>query len=208
MIKVYIVGEDPVTYTIIKKVLFYCSDQIKIISELPARGGEVKNKVSKFNRLSEHFPVILLMDLDNYTCAPELLDRLISNKNKNFIFNIAVDEAEAWLMADREGFSRYFSIDLNLIPKAIKTKQGGRKALKEMEFPYKSSMFFTHNLVPKSRNANVIRQFTPITGAAKGPEYNFGMLPFIQDFWDIDNAKSNSDSLNRMIDRIKRLESQ
>ena len=36
-----------------------------------------------------------------------------TNKNDNFIFNVAADEAEACLMADRVGFSEYYSIDIN-----------------------------------------------------------------------------------------------
>jgi hypothetical protein len=33
--KVYIVGEDPITYTKIKRILAYCSVAFGIISELP-----------------------------------------------------------------------------------------------------------------------------------------------------------------------------
>jgi hypothetical protein len=39
--KVYIVGEDPVTSAVIKKVLSYCSGEFEIIAELPARGGQI-----------------------------------------------------------------------------------------------------------------------------------------------------------------------
>lgn len=203
--KVYIVGEDPVTYAIIKRILSFCSGQFEIISELPARGGEIKNKIPQFNQLSNTNPVILLTDLDNNLCAPELLKKLIPAKNQNFIFNIAVDEAEAWLMADRRGFANYFSIDINLIPLSHRTKQGGRTELTEMNFSYKSSMYFTHELAKRSTNSIFVKQFIPKQGAAKGPEYNSAMLPFIQNIWNIDSAKENSDSLNRMISRINEL---
>jgi hypothetical protein len=179
--KVYIVGEDPVTYAIIKRVLAYCSGGFEIIAELPDQGGQVKSKILEFNALS------------------------ISDKNDNFIFNIAVDEAEAWLMADREGFANYFKIILEDMPTAHKTKQGGRKTLTEMNFSYKSSMFLTHELIKKSKHLEFIRQLTPKKGAAKGPEYNSCMLPFIQNIWNIDNARQNTDSLNRMIVRLQNL---
>jgi len=204
-IRLYIVGEDRATYAVIKKILSHCSDNFEIILELPARGGEVKNKISEFNKLSETYPVILLIDLDSNNCAPELLQQLITNKNDNFIFNIAVDEAEAWLMADREGFADYFKINLKEMPIACQTKQGGRKALTEMNFDYKSSMYLTHDLIKKSRSSEFIQQLTPKKGATKGPEYNDCILPFIQNKWDIDNAAQNSDSLSRMILRIKNL---
>ncbi len=204
--EVYIVGEDSVTYAIIKRVLSYCSPQVKIISELPARGGQVKSKITEFNKLSLSYPVILLIDLDNETCAPLLLEKLTcGNKNDNFIFNIAIDEAEAWLMADKEGFSEYFRIDIEDMPVSTQQKQGGRTPLIEMYFPYKSSMYLTHELIKKSKKEDYVLQLTAKKGAVKGPEYNNCMLPFIQQRWDIDVARVNADSLNRMIERIQTL---
>ena len=204
--KVYIVGEDAVTSTIIKKILAYCSADFEIIAELPARGGEVKKKISEFNTLSNTYPVVLLIDLDNNGCAPQLLKQLIIDKNNNFIINIAVDEAEAWLMADRKGFASYFKIKIEDMPSAHQTKQGGRKALTEMDFAYKSSMYLTRELIKKSKNAEYIQQLTPKKNAAKGPEYNSCILPFIQNVWNVNEACQNSDSLNRMIMRIKALQ--
>jgi len=203
--KVYIVGEDDVTLAVIKRALAYCSDDFEIISSLPARGGQVKSKISEFNKLSETHPVVLLIDLDNNDCAPQLIKQLVKDKNDDFIFNIAVDEAEAWLMADREGFASYFKIKINDMPSTHQTKQGGRKALTEMKFAYKSSMYLTHDLINKSKKSEYIQQLTPKKGAAKGPEYNSCILPFIQNSWNIDYARKNSDSLNRMIMRIEKL---
>ncbi|MDR1182220.1 MAG: DUF4276 family protein [Bacteroidales bacterium] len=204
--KVYIVGEDPVTYAVIEKVLAFCAPKIEIITKLPARGGEVKCKISEFNKLSESFPVILLTDLDATLCAPLLLAELLKeNKNERFIFNIAVDEAEAWLMADREGFSKYFNIEIGDMPIAALKKQGGRKKLIEMDFACKSSWYLTHELVNKMKKKEHRDQLTPKPGAAKGPEYNPCMLPFIDKYWNIERARINSDSLNRMILRIGNL---
>jgi hypothetical protein len=203
--RVYIVGEDDVTLAVIRRVLAYCSADYKIIQNLPARGGQIKSKISEFNKLSETHPVVLLIDLDSDDCAPLLFNTLVKDKNKNFIFNIAVDEAEAWLMADRKGFASYFKIKIEDMPSVYLTKQGGNKALTEMNFTYKSSMYLTHELIKKSKNSEYIQQLTPKKNAAKGPEYNSCMLPFIQNAWNIDDARKNSDSLNRMILRIEKL---
>jgi len=203
--KVYIVGEDDVTLAVIRRVLTHCSADYKIIQSLPARGGQIKSKISEFNKLSETHPVVLLIDLDNNDCAPQLLRQLIKDKKNDFIFNIAVDEAEAWLMADRKGFATYFKIKMEDMPFAHQTKQGGRKALTEMNFAYKSSRYLTHELIQKSKSSEFIQQLAPKNKASKGPEYNSCMLPFIQYAWNIDDARENSDSLNRMILRIENL---
>ncbi len=204
--KVYIVGEDAVTFSILKRVLRYCSNEIVILTELPARGGQIKSKIVEFNTLSASYPVILLTDLDAVMCAPELVRQIVPfPKNENFIFNVAIDEAEAWLMADIAGFATYFAIDANAMPISVMTKQGGRKQLPEMNFNYKSSMYLTHELIKKSKKTEFIQQFTPKQGAAKGPEYNSAIVPFIENKWSIDVARTNSDSLNRMILRINTL---
>ncbi|MCL1942941.1 MAG: hypothetical protein FWF54_05260 [Candidatus Azobacteroides sp.] len=74
-----------------------------------------------------------------------------------------------------------------------------------MCFKYKSSRYLTHELIKKIKKPEYIQQFTPRKGAAKGPEYNSCMLPFIKNQWNIENAMENSDSLSRMIFRIKNL---
>lgn len=44
--------------------------------------------------------------------------------------------------------------------------------------------------------------------ASKGPEYNVAILPFVKNIWNIDEAMKNSDSLSRMVLRLKRLSEQ
>lgn len=204
--KVYIVGEDEATKEIIKRVLTYCSNSFEIILELPARGGQIKQKIWNFNILSESYPVILLMDLDDKDCAPIVLQQFFhdTEKNNNFIFSIANDEAEAWLMADRNSFSDYFRVPVDLIPlpQRIRNK---KDYFYEMALPYKSSYYMVNQIIPNSRIKEFRDQMIPQNGAKKGKEYNSALTPFIINNWDIDNARINSDSLNRMITRIERL---
>lgn len=204
---VYIVGEDSATQEIIKRVISFCSAEIRIIAELPARGGQIKRDLAKFNELSKTFPVVLLTDLDAYNCAPEMLQRLMGTilKHSKFALNIAIDEAEAWLMADREGFSRYFHVPVNFIPLARSVRFKNNIYKNEMIFDYKSSLFMMNNIIPNSTKEEIIKQLKPRQGSKKGPEYNSAMEPFIRNHWDIENAMLNSDSLVRMINRINAL---
>jgi hypothetical protein len=204
--KVYIVGEDDATRGIIKRVLKFCSDDFEIISELPARGSQIKEKILNFNNLANAFPVVLLMDLDEKDCAPIVIQSFfkITPKNNNFIISIAIDEAEAWLMADRENFSNYFRVPIEKIPlpKKIKNK---KEYYPEMDFPYKSSYYMVNQIIPFSRIKEFKDQMIPQNGAKKGKEYNSALNPFISKHWDINNAIQNSDSLFRMVNRVKKL---
>ncbi len=204
--KIYIVGEDEATKEIIKKVLVFCSDSFEIILELPARGGQIKQKILNFNNLSESSPVILLMDLDDKDCAPSILKQFFqeTTKNDHFVFNIAIDEAEAWLMADRTNFSEYFRVPIDSIPEPRRIRNKKDHYL-EMDFPYKSSYYMVNSIIPNSRVKEFRDQMIPQNGAKKGKEYNSALTPFIKYHWDINNARQNSDSLNRMIMRINKL---
>jgi hypothetical protein len=204
----FIAGEDDACRAVIYRVIAYCFDSRKqpyhIISELPARGGEVKSKIHNFNILSATTPVVLLMDFDNNTCPPTYINTLIEQdqKNDDFILSLAVDEVEAWLLADRDGFARYFNINIDRIPSASKSKMQGRVEKTEIFCPYKTSLYFITQILPHSRNKSIIAQLTPRPGATKGPEYNTTVIPFIKDHWNIENAMANSDSLTGMIHRI------
>ena len=203
--EVYIVGEDFATQEIIKRIIVHCSIDIKIIAALPARGGQIKRDILKFNDLSKKYPVIMLTDLDAYNCAPEMLYNLIHTipKENTFILNIAIDEAEAWLMADREGFSRYYHVPISAIPLPKSVKFKGNNYRNEMIFDYKASLYMMNNIIPKSTKDEVVKQLHSLKGAKKGPEYNSAMEPFIRNHWNIENAMLNSDSLVRMVNRIK-----
>ena len=208
MKQVYIVGEDEVTAAIVRRILTDYAPSLNVKGVLPERGSQIKNYIQRFNRLSMTTPVILLTDLDTADCAPFLKEKLLEGieAEPNFIINIAVDEAEAWLMADRENFADYLCVDKNVMPEAVLTNQGGMKKCIEMAIPAKASYYLTHTLVFKSKNEEVKSRIGSTGRKCKGKEYNSALVPFIITKWDIEAARLNSDSLSRMIRRIKQLE--
>ncbi len=205
---VYISAEDPVTKAVIERLLAYCSPRLKVFKEMPARGGEIKSKIAQLNALASSKPVILLMDLDTDDCAPLLKSKLLNgiSQSPNFLMSIAVDEAEAWLMADREGFANYMGLPLDIIPSASMQKMGSMKQVVEMDFRCKSSYDLTHRIIQQSSKSELKMQIAAKGKACKGAEYNTAMLPFIRNVWNIDVAMCNSDSLSRMVRRLQKLE--
>ncbi|MBN1927821.1 MAG: hypothetical protein JW798_18455 [Prolixibacteraceae bacterium] len=206
---VYIVGEDQAAREIIKRLLSFCSDDFNILMELPARGGEIKKMLINYNTLSLKFPVILLMDLDDKDCAPVIINQYFKGniKNTQFILNIAIDEVEAWLMADRENFANYYRVPITSIPEP-KLYRTIKSSFYEMYFPYKSSLFMVKEIIPLSKIKEFKEQMIPSSNAKKGKEYNTALTPFIKNHWNIKNAMNHSDSLYRMINRIKKIVSQ
>jgi len=201
MIEMIIVGEDAVTRAIIKKLLQYSGQDVQVIREEPIRGGEIKQKILKYNLLGQ--PVCVLTDLDTYDCPPALIQDWFGDSSikPNLIFRVACDEAETWLMADKKGFSKFLGIQESLLP-GLKKLDFKNPANIELHFPYKPSLFLMTELVPKSSHSTLVEQLTPRKGAKKGPEYNTAILPFIQNSWSIEAAMHNSYSLRKAVKRI------
>jgi hypothetical protein len=203
MKSVFLAGEDDVTKACLRRLISTYSPQTVISGELPGRGGEIKSLISNFNELSKEYPVLLLVDLDNNGCAPSLKESYLNGiqQTENFIFNVAYDEAEAWLMADKTNFSTYFKFPEKLIPS--RTNVGTRRRpYHELDFKYKSSLFLVKELMAKSMDQNLIKMMVPKYDSYKGPEYNSAIIPFINEHWNIEEARLNSDSLNRTILRL------
>lgn len=201
MIDMIIVGEDAVTRAIIKRLLKYVGPNVRVVREEPIRGGEIKQKILNYNGLYQ--PVCVLTDLDTYDCPPTLIQDWFGEISINpyLLFRIACDEAETWLMADKQGFSEFLGIQESLLPEIQRLDPMNFENI-ELRFLYKPSLFLMRELAPRSRHKNLVEQLTPRKGAKKGPEYNTAMLPFIEHHWNIEAAMLNSYSLRKAVQRI------
>ncbi len=199
--KVDIVGEDEVTRAVLKRLFRDLRLDIEIDKILPARGGQIKVLAPKYNALD--LPIILLTDLDTYDCPPSLIQDWFKGVqiNKNYLFRIAYGEAESWLMADRTGFSRWIGSKITSIPDSQIIDR--RKNIKELVFPYKPSLFLMRDIATKATNIKIKNGLIPKEGSKKGPLYNATLLPFIENYWNIESASMNSTSLQKAIQRIK-----
>lgn len=204
-----IVGEDNVTQEIIRRLITLYAPCWDTLHPLPARGSQAtqKDKIEAYNKLAHTIPVILLTDLDAAQCAPRKREEILSpiaHKQPKFLINVAVEEAETWLMADKENFISYFGVQ-DKIPEATLCRMFGRNERREILFRYKPSLYMMKEIIPTSNKPAVIAQLHPKNGAKKGPEYNTAMLPFISQVWNPENARKRSYSLNRMIVRIQNI---
>lgn len=202
---VIIVGEDPVTRQVIKKLLAEtCPEGFNIVREDPVRGSEVKKLTPNYNALAASFQVILLADLDNNNCPPSEQAAWLNNqpKHPNFMFRFAVDEAESWLLADRPGFATFLGIDINNIPEPTPLRPREPHNL-EIRLRYKTSLFMMRELAAISPKAELKRQLTPLDNTSKSSEYNSAILPFIDQHWNVHTAVQNSYSLKKMVQRLQ-----
>jgi len=133
-------------------------------------------------------PHIILTDLDNGSCAPELLAQWRVPKLEGLmIFRVAVREVESWILADRKGISQLFGVPLSKVPQRPD----------ECKDPKQNLL----NLVRRSRSGKLKKDMLPTIGssAAIGPLYNDVLVGFARDTWNVEYAAKRSPSLRKAI---------
>lgn len=195
-IPIITVAEDQLLASLGKKILSE-SGEFDIHNEL-VRGGENRLKAmldSCIGMSKSGLPVLFLTDLDNAVCAGHKVADWMSGKTipDGLLFRVAVREAESWVMADSFRFSRFLGVSQRLIssnpdnlvnPKSDLIKLARRSRLRELR----------DGIPPQTRLT-----------AQVGPEYNHLLTGFVEQFWDLNQARCNSESLNKACIRVAEL---
>jgi len=186
-IDIYLVTEDEISEFLSRRILESIGGKFCIYNSIVAGGwGKIKKNIRGYNSTAKSIPFLVLTDLDTTEC-PNLLIRewLPGKKNHNLMFRVAVKEIESWLLADRRGFSSFFKIHVGSIPINTDLIQDPK--------------LFLMNLVKKSRSRDIIRDICPRNdNAVVGPNYNGRLKEFVYKKWDVEGARKNSESLNRL----------
>jgi len=195
-IPIQLVVEDSLSEAVLRKLLAKSQRQFAVGTCYCQGGfGYIKNKIMGFNLAARGTPFLVLTDLDQATCPPELLDQwLPTSKHPNLIFRIAVREVEAWLLADQKGFARFSRIPERKIPKNSEGIPNPKEKLIE--------------LVKQSPLAGLRTDIVPREGttAKIGPNYNGKLIDFVNSKWDISMAQKNSNSLQKTVRALDNFE--
>lgn len=192
---VHIAVEDVVHEFVLRKLIEKHRNAIQIIHVWGKSGyGYLKKRVRNFNRASKISPWIMLTDLDRIDCPPLLVhDWLPDPINKDFLFRVAVREAESWILADYEGFASFLGVSRAIIPQKPDGLTNPKKELLE--------------IVKKCRKRSIKEDMLPLPNSTIqiGPDYNKRIIEFIQASWNPELAAQRSPSLAKTIHRISDL---
>lgn len=196
MTEIYIATEDALSELLLEKVILEVRRDLNIAVRLGRKGnGYLKKNLPEFVKTSENIPFILLTDLDNVGCAPALInawkDKIVLPDS--MIFRVAVREVEAWLLADRVGFSSFCGAPKNKIPQNVETLADPKQLL--------------INLVGQYGGRDIKADILPKEGSLSkvGLGYNQVLRHFVSETWVLGRANRNSDSLMRMCESIRNL---
>jgi len=188
------VYEDELTHQVMLKIYNFFNDRFSELRAIPCYGfGKIKRQIEAYNEAAKYGHYFIITDLDNNDCAPSLIREWLPIRiNNQLLFRIAVHEVESWLLADRENFAAFFSINQNLVP--LKP---------DNEADPKRIVIY---LAKKSRKKEIREAIVPIDDyAINGPGYNIQFQRFIHNTWNINSARKNSPSLDRTIKAFEKL---
>lgn len=182
-----LVVEDYLSEAVVLKILCASGRPFAVGTRYLGRqgAGYIKKRICGFNRAAKATPFLVLTDLDDETCAPQLLQSWLSEPpNRNLIFRIAVREVEAWLLAHRDGIATFLGIQRDLIPSNVESLKNPKEVLID--------------LARKSRRGDIRKDIVPSDGSnrVQGPDYNGRLIRFVEESWSPVQAMKNSQSLS------------
>jgi len=191
-IPVNIAVEDELTESLLTKLLSVIPNRYAART-IYNRGGNgyLRRSVNGFNLAARGVPFLVGTDLDRYNCPPALIqDWLLGPKHHNLLLRVAVREAEAWVLADKENFARFLGIRPVLIPDDVENIRDPKRELIRLATGSRNRRI-REDICPPSRSTRVV-----------GPNYNARLAGFVQNAWDPNTARQRATSLARTIDRL------
>ena len=182
--------EDPLTESLFSKILASIPTAYAVRTIYNTGGyGYLKTRVNGFNRAARGIPFLVGTDLDQYECPAALIDDWIDPpKHHNLLIRIAVREAEAWVLADKENFASYLGIRASLVPDDVEGLIDAKHELIQ--------------LAQRARSRELKEDICPPHGSTRkvGPNYNARLVSFVQQRWNPTVARHHAHSLARAME--------
>jgi hypothetical protein len=184
--------EDALSEAVLRAMLHQSQRPFSVGTCLSRGGyGYIKKIIPGLNHAAKGMPYLVLTDLDNAECPLALISSWLSQpKHPNLIFRVAIIEVEAWLLAHREAFSEFLGISTNSIPNNVDEIADPKQLL--INLARRSSKRILRDAIVPAPNST----------AKIGKDYNGQLIQFVQQSWQVDSAKINSQSLQRAMNAL------
>lgn len=155
-------------------------------------------RLAKYNEAAKFAPWLALRDSDRDAgdCPARLRQSLLTGAQSSALcLRLAVRTLDAWLLADRQAFSAFFSVPLPKVPHHPEELDRPKDALTQA---------CRHSRTRAVREAMVPPKGRP----GPGPEYTSYLLDYCRSSWRPDVAAEAAPSLRRALAEIDRLKSE
>lgn len=193
---VFVVGEDELCCAIADALIAHSGIAANIQQRIVTGGaGPFRQKILAMNNVAKNvMPVLMVADADQAACVVTQRNAwLPRDVSQRLSMRLAVREAEAWVLADHIGFSKFAVLSKDLFPGNPEAEADPKQALLA--------------LVKKSKRRELRDEMLPGRGATSpvGLGYNVHMTDFVKNHWDVGRAVNRAPSLARAIPRVAAL---
>ena len=169
------------------------------VHRVQVQGGKVnlRRALPGYNAAAQRDPWLVLVDLDqDFDCAAALVTDWLPAPSTYMRFRVVVHEIEAWLLADRDRFTSFFSVPASAVPDQPD----------ELPDP-RSTLLAT---VARSRRRAIRADMLPRPGSGRqvGAAYTSRLIEFASNSeqgWRPNVAAQNSPSLSSCLTRLDSL---
>jgi len=147
-----------------------------------------------FNYAANHFPWIVIIDLNGGDCAPEQLPRWLPDPSPLMNLRVAVRAIEAWLLADSQRIAGFLGVPIARIPGNPDTERDPKTTMVNVA-RHSRRKAIRQDMVPSERS-----------GRKVGPAYEARLIEFALDptnGWRPAYAATSSDSLRRCLHALE-----
>ncbi|HRH96652.1 MAG TPA: DUF4276 family protein [Prosthecobacter sp.] len=197
-IPIYLAVEDDLSEWVLRRLLFERPVEYFVSAVFKKGGfGYLKKQAPAFNNMAKACPVLLLTDLDQRPCAPELLQEWLAQpKHSDFLLRVAVREIEAWLLASDDALRKF-----------IGTRRRYNIDDPESLFDPKAELLKLAITSPRRDIREALVRRDQYGNLRQGPAYNSTLAEFVHREWMPDTAAIKCSSLSRTIRALSSLES-
>lgn len=175
--------EDPLTESLFAKILSTIPTEYATRTIYNRGGyGYLRQNINGFNNAAKGVPFLIGTDLDEYECPAALIQEWLTRpKHDNLLIRVAVREAEAWVLADRENFATFLGISMANLPDQVEAIPDPKEAL--------------IRLARKARRRELRDDLCPPPDSTRkvGPNYNARLSTFVQQRWNPNAARDRSE---------------
>ena len=161
--------------------------------------GYLKRQAPAFNNAAKRCPFLLLTDLDQSPCPPQLIEDWLGRpKHRHFLLRVAVREVESWLLGDPTGLKTFLGLRMQIaLPNPEQLADPKQELLKLALYSPRRAM--RDALAWKDESSGRLFQ---------GPDYNATLAKFVAEVWDITGARNGCHSLDRLFLALERIEAE
>lgn len=193
---VYLVGEDDLCAAL-ALALVAQSGRAARIEQCDVAGGfgPFRARIEVMNNIAQRvMPVLMIADADQAACpVTQVKEWLPQRHSDRLALRLAVREAEAWAMADHEGFAAFAQLSPAKLPPTPETLPNPKQALLKL-IEHCRRRELRDEMLPGKRDRSPV-----------GLGYNIHLKDYVSHYWRAERAAARAPSLARAIPRIAAL---